>query len=303
MNKLLREFFLLRRGEQRALIMVSVFLLLATTLRVWIERRPLQEFKPDAAYLASMEAIKKQDGEMVEAETRRYAVKRTMRTTSEEFSPFVFDPNRISYDSLMLMHVPGFFARNLISYREAGGSFYTADGLKRIYGIDSQLFLELLPYVDIALQRDTMFIANDLVQDITGDIPGPIDLNKADSAELAEIPGISPWFATRIIKYRNLLGGYHDTLQLWEVYGMDTTRYVSLLGAIVMDTLNIRKIDVNHASFRELVAHPYIDREDTYAILKFREFMDSIPDPIELVKNQIIDHDRFRRLAPYFNKN
>lgn len=303
MKKFLREFFLLRRGEQRALIVVSVFLLIATTLRIWVAGRPLQEFEPDNAYIAAMAMIKQRVGEIEEAENRRYEADKTAHKTREALSPFVFDPNRISYDSLLLMHVPDFFARNLIRYREAGGSFRSAAALQRIYGMDSLLYFELLPYVEISERQLTLVPVNELTEVNTESIRQPLNLNNADSAELAGIPGISPWFATRIIKYRELLGGYHDSIQLWEVYGMDTARYVSLLGACVVDALNIKRIDINNASFRELVAHPYIDREDTYAILQFREFMDSIPDPIELVKNQIIDHDRFRRLAPYFNKN
>src|SRR5665647_1059817 len=47
-----------------------------------------------------------------------------------------------------------------------------------------------------------------------------LDLNSADSLHLLEIPGIGPVFASRIIRYRTLLGGYYAVDQLREVYGM-----------------------------------------------------------------------------------
>ena len=37
--------------------------------------------------------------------------------------------------------------------------------------------------------------------------PRLLDLNRADSADLLPLPGIGPVFASRIIRYRDLLGG------------------------------------------------------------------------------------------------
>ena len=48
-----------------------------------------------------------------------------------------------------------------------------------------------------------------------------VELNMADTTTLKKVPGIGPVFANRIVKYRNLLGGFYAVSQLREVYGID----------------------------------------------------------------------------------
>ena len=46
-------------------------------------------------------------------------------------------------------------------------------------------------------------------------------LNASDTAEWKKIPGIGSVYASRIVQYRNLLGGFSHVEQLLEVYGID----------------------------------------------------------------------------------
>src|SRR5690606_40943919 len=50
-----------------------------------------------------------------------------------------------------------------------------------------------------------------------------LDINRCTAGELVALPGIGPVLAERIIKYRNLLGGFVDKWQLVEVYGLDSS--------------------------------------------------------------------------------
>ena len=50
--------------------------------------------------------------------------------------------------------------------------------------------------------------------------PVVVEINTADSAELMRLNGIGASFSRRIVKYRNLLGGFISKEQLLEVYGM-----------------------------------------------------------------------------------
>jgi DNA uptake protein ComE-like DNA-binding protein len=69
----------------------------------------------------------------------------------------------------------------------------------------------------------------------------------------------------------------------------------------LLDSLNIKKINLNQASYKELISHPYITKSASYAILQYREFSDSIEHIDELFLNQIIDRDCFSRVAPYLS--
>jgi DNA uptake protein ComE-like DNA-binding protein len=112
--------------------------------------------------------------------------------------------------------------------------------------------------------------------------PKTIEINSADSVALLELNGIGPVFAKRILKYRQMLGGFAFKRQLLEVYGMDTIRLSGFLGQIRLDTMSLKKIDLNKATFKELLAHPYLDYDQVKAIARYRDRKGIISSPGEL---------------------
>lgn len=95
-----------------------------------------------------------------------------------------------------------------------------------------------------------------------------VELNGADSLTLRKIPGIGEAFSRRIVKYRDLLGGFYTVAQLAEVYGIDSDRYAVLAPWFRVDTTLIRPIHVNQADFRTLIRHPYLNKPQTTILLK-----------------------------------
>lgn len=98
-----------------------------------------------------------------------------------------------------------------------------------------------------------------------------INLNTADSAALMTLHGIGAVYASRIIKYRNLLGGYYDKSQILEVYGITKETYSLFCDDIVASADDIVKIPVNTASFKEILHHPYFDYDMVVKIVRARE--------------------------------
>lgn len=98
-----------------------------------------------------------------------------------------------------------------------------------------------------------------------------IELNTADTTILKKVPGIGSTFARRIIKYRDLLGGFYTVSQLQEIYGMDSERYQMLQPWFHTNISYIKKISVNHSSYDALVRHPYLDNKQAKAIYQLRQ--------------------------------
>jgi DNA uptake protein ComE-like DNA-binding protein len=313
MRKLFREFFFLRRGERRALLLVMLLLLLSIGARLYVAYRPLPQHEFDHEFLQRMERLKveliiaaeQEELKRVREQERFWAERRQKSNTAvapgEEFAPFPFDPNTVPADSLRMINIPGYVAENILKYRSAGGKFRMPEDIGKIYGMDSSVFRALLPYVRIAKQPPefTERLAKQRSASEGNDAVVVIELNAADSVELMMIPGIGPSYSKRIIRYRELLGGYAAAGQLMEVYGMDSARYHTMMSYCVLDTGLLRRMDLNTVTFRELIAHPYIDRSETYAILQYRDYRECIEDPSELFVNQIIEKERFVRMAPY----
>lgn len=127
-----------------------------------------------------------------------------------------------------------------------------------------------------------------------------IELNKADTSGLKKIPGIGIGYANRIVKYRNLLGGYVSLSQLKEVYGLDDDLYERITPYITIGG-GVRKIEINTISFDDLKRHPYINYKQASIIVDLRERKGKIDslDRLALL-DEFSDHD-IERLKYYLS--
>jgi len=127
----------------------------------------------------------------------------------------------------------------------------------------------------------------------------PIELNSADSATLVSLPGIGPVLSSRIIKFRNLLGGYATVDQLKEVYGLPEETFNLIRNRVYADTTLLRLIYVNSADFKTLSKFPYFERSEVSAILKYRELKGKINSISDLTENRLINSEKAEKIRPY----
>lgn len=98
-----------------------------------------------------------------------------------------------------------------------------------------------------------------------------LELNATDSLALVELPQIGEVMASRIQRYRDRLGGYVSFEQLYEVKGMDSSRFATVRPYFLLDTTGIRKLEVNYDEFKTLLRHPYLEYDQVKAIVNHRE--------------------------------
>lgn len=99
----------------------------------------------------------------------------------------------------------------------------------------------------------------------------PIDFNTADTAALKLLPGIGSTFASRIVRYRERLGGFHSRSQLLEVKGIDSAHLEPFEKYVIITPEKVKKLKINTFSFKELLKHPYLEYNDVKKIVTFRE--------------------------------
>lgn len=98
-----------------------------------------------------------------------------------------------------------------------------------------------------------------------------IELNAADTTSLKKIPGIATVFSNRIVKFRDLLGGFYCVSQLNEVYGIDKDKYEGLKTWFTVNPELTKKLNVNILPSDSLRKHPYINYEQARAIIQQRK--------------------------------
>ncbi len=125
-----------------------------------------------------------------------------------------------------------------------------------------------------------------------------ISLNETDTAQWKKIPGIGSVFASRIVKYRNRLGGFASVNQLKEVYGIDAELYSKISPYIEPDG-NYSKINVNKLEFKQLLSHPYLNYKQVKAIVSLRDRKGRIASINELSMLDEFTTADIERLAPY----
>lgn len=225
---------------------------------------------------------------------------REEKVEKEDFSfSGAFDPNNAGADLLSEFGFNDFQASNLISYRENGGVFTQPEELLKIYGIDSAFFSKIEKHVDI---DEIPIKSKDL--DEPENIPVAefkIDINTADSTDLIQLKGIGNIFARRILKYRELLGGFYCGEQLMEVYHFPEETFNNIRPNILIDSLAIKKIRLNFAGYSDFLRHPYIKQEYVEKIISYREKNGSFKSLEQFQKANLLDSVTYRQVKPYLS--
>jgi DNA uptake protein ComE-like DNA-binding protein len=129
--------------------------------------------------------------------------------------------------------------------------------------------------------------------------PFTVRANTCDTLDLQQIRGIGSTLSNRIIKYREQLGGFVRKEQLLEVWGIDSARYVQVESAFIIDKENIRKININMATIRELQNHPYLDYYQAKAIVQTRDQQGFYENIADILKLALIDQETFDLIKEY----
>ena len=301
-------FFTLSKSEQRGIVLFSFLILCVITFRLFMPYFEDNEEVDNSEFLKEMEAfyqVQQHLSDSIQIERLQNRGELDRELAARKLNPFPFNPNQLPEEQWILLGLTPKQAKSIKNYEAKGGKFRSKADVKKMYAISDIEYQILEPFIIIPEEEKPDKTIKKEYPDSQPKKSYPpkktrqtVEINSADSALLVDNLLLSPWLSGRVIKYRNLLGGYYNAQQLSEVYGFKTNTLDNSLPFIQVDTLLISKIDLNKATFKEILHHPYISYEMTKGIVNKRD-RGKYNSVNELRELNIIPDTIFVKVRPY----
>lgn len=163
-----------------------------------------------------------------------------------QYESFEFNPNTVSVSDLQRLGFSLKQAQSIDGYRRKGGHFRRKSDFAASYVVADSVYERLEPYIRIPL----------------------LDINQADSAAFDALPGIGPYFASRMVEYRERLHGYSYAEQLMDIYHFDREKFDALSDLISVGPSEEYSLWSLPAD--SLKKHPYIGAYAASGVVLYR---------------------------------
>lgn len=129
-----------------------------------------------------------------------------------------------------------------------------------------------------------------------------IDINQASQEDLIKIYGIGEAISLRILKFKENLGGFVSMEQMKDVWGLSPEVIENLNAHFkVLAAPEVKKVDINNASIKELSQFPYFNFQQAKQIVTFRSMHGDFKNVDDLTKIKGLSIDKAKIIALYLD--
>ena len=224
----------------------------------------------------------------------------------KKFKIYPFNPNYISdYKGYQLgMNVDEI--DRLLAHREQRLYVNSAKEFQTITKISDSLLQKISPFFKFPewvqkknnnKNNQQRYIPNSRinVSEIT-----TVDINKATLKDFTAIEGVDEYISERIIKYRSKLQGFSFKEQLFEVWGLDELMANKILSTFsIKNKPIIKKVNINTASFKDVLSNPYIDYELCIQIFDYKDEVAELQSISEIKNIEGFPIKKYNRIVLY----
>ena len=224
----------------------------------------------------------------------------------KKFKIYPFNPNYISdYKGYQLgMNVDEI--DRLLAHREQRLYVNSAKEFQTITKISDSLLQKISPFFKFPewvqkknnnKNNQQRYIPNSRinVSEIT-----TVDINKATLKDFTAIEGVDEYLSERIIKYRSKLQGFSFKEQLFEVWGLDELMANKILSTFsIKNKPIIKKVNINTASFKEVLSNPYIDYKLCIQIFDYKDEVAELQSISEIKNIEGFPIKKYNRIVLY----
>ncbi|MEN9548749.1 MAG: hypothetical protein RIR12_1340 [Bacteroidota bacterium] len=315
-KQLIADYFVFSRKERIGIIFIIALMVIIFLLPT-IPSSPKKVTSLDTAWIAPLKKLAQYDSF---PSTYRYKTVEENYTAAYQYDRptgfrnkgelFYFDPNTISAAGWAKLGLREKTIHTIQNYLSKGGRFRHPDDVQRIYGLFPDEFERIAPYIQIADHLEK----NEIEKTLASSNPYPtytpkpsanrfsaVDINTADTSAFVALPGIGSKLASRIVMFRDKLGGFYSVAQIGETYGLPDSTFQRIKQYLLIGNSSVKKININLATTDELKAHPYIKWALANPIVAYRKEHGNYTKVEDLKNIMAISEDAYIKMLPYLS--
>lgn len=272
----------------------GIFLFTGLLLVIFVSPDLIQYFRPKPEI--HIEQWSNEEKQVTEKLNRESGFKSGKSWKKKHYSrPLArFNPNDYTLEQWMALGLSEKQSAVVLKYTSR--TIYSNEELKRIFVIPEELYLlikdsAVYPERSKNFDRQTEYkMEQKLVL---------VAINRASLDDLLQAQDITLFDAKQIIKARDNFGGFYSVGQLSEVWQATPEKMAVWEKYIQIDPENIRKININTASIKELSFHPYISWNLANSLVKLRGQNGFYKELREIKKSVLMTDELYEKLKHY----
>jgi len=290
------------------ILAVAILPLLIPEKEEPIDQLAWQQFRKEIAALKSNWPDSLQYGESRLYFRERELSRNTTINVTGGGELFYFDPNTLSPEGWKKLGLRDKTIRTIRNFLSKGGKFREEKDIGKIYGLAKPEVERLLPYVRLKRSNFTTEYGRKpgirYAKPYTRDerpMVSPVEVNTADTAAFIALPGIGSKLASRIVLFREKLGGFHSIDQVAEVYGIPDSTFQLIRSRLVMAAglPPLKMLHINSDDADKLKQHPYVRWNIANAIVQFRHQHGPFKSIEQLQQIDLVSPAILKKLTPY----
>ena len=218
---------------------------------------------------------------------------------------FIFDPNTVTYDELLMLGFDKRTAVGIVKYRTAGKVFGIAEELALCYGVSDEMFARVRPYIRIDKKyatRPANHNANTIRTSHTLRFsPRPFERFAIDTVgvDYLRLIGFSTRQAEALIEYRNRGKGIFSMNELRDCFAVSEEMADSLERYIILSIRNPYDglIEINSADSATLRKVRGIGERTVVAVMQYRKLLGGFARKEQIAELKCVTKENFDKIS------
>ena len=288
----MKKYFSFNKGQRIGLIALIVLILVVLSVNFLID------FTPN-------EKLHNEEQQWLVLQTEIDSLKKTSEDSGYKMYPF--NPNFITDFKGYKLGMSVAEIDRLLAFRKKGKFANSAAEFQQVTKVSDSLLATMSPYFKFP---DWVTAKNSKYQNYQKSTYKPYektvkkivvqDINTATKEDLMKIFGVGDAISERIIKQREIFGGFISMEQMQDVWGLSPEVIYEMNKNFKIGTMpTITKIDINNASTKELMKLPYFRYALAREIVTFRSMNGRINSADDLTKIKSFPVEKVKIIALY----